>query len=144
MWLVPQVFETLVWNAYFPIPFLVATIVVAWVVCMGGYGWWPVLVATGSIAAQTHLFFVLPCVPLVIVAPIAALWVAGRPHRIGWLDLSASGSGSHAGWLRCSRTWTHRGTSPPSSGGVAARLRASPSGCGGGNCGFSMAHLAEA
>ncbi len=85
VWLVPQVFETLMWNAYFPIPFLLATIVVAWVVCMGGYGWWPVLVATASIAAQSHLFFVLPCVPLVIVAPIAALWVAGRPHRLRWL-----------------------------------------------------------
>ncbi len=85
VWLVPQVFETLMWNAYFPIPFLVATIVVAWVVCLGGYGWWPVLVATASIAAQSHLFFVLPCVPLIIVAPVAALWVAGRPHRLRWL-----------------------------------------------------------
>ena len=63
VWLVPQVFETLTWNAYFPIPFLLATIVVAWIVCMGGYGWWPVLVATASVAAQTHLIFVLPCVP---------------------------------------------------------------------------------
>ena len=87
VWLVPQVFETLMWNAYFPIPFLLATIVVAWVVCMGGYGWWPVLVATGSIAAQAHLIFVLPCVPLVVGAPIAALWVAGRPHRIRWFDI---------------------------------------------------------
>ncbi len=87
VWLVPQVFETLVWNAYFPIPFLVATIVLAWVVCLGGYGWWPVLVATASIAAQSHLIFVLACVPLVIVAPIAARWVAGRPHRLGWFDV---------------------------------------------------------
>jgi hypothetical protein len=85
VWLVPQVFETLMWNAYFPIPFLLVSIVVAWVVCMGGYGWWPVLVATASIAAQAHLFFVLPCVPLVIVAPIAARLVAGRPQRLRWL-----------------------------------------------------------
>ena len=87
VWLVPQVFETLMWNAYFPIPFLLATIVVAWVVCLGGYGWWPVLVATASIAAQSHLIFVLACVPLVIVAPIAARWVAGRPHGLRWFDV---------------------------------------------------------
>jgi hypothetical protein len=85
LWLVPQVFETLLWNAYFPIPFLIATVALAWVVGRGAFGWWPVLVGVASIAAQTHLIFAMPCVALAVVAPVMALKFAGRPERFRWL-----------------------------------------------------------
>ena len=85
LWLTPQVFETLLWNAYFPIPFLIATIAVAWVVGRGALGWWPVLVAVASVASQTHLIFVMPCVALAVVAPLMAIKFAGRPPRLRWL-----------------------------------------------------------
>ena len=60
LWLTPWVFGNLPWNAYFPIPFLIASIAIAWRVSIGTFGWWPVLVFTASVAAQTHLFFLLP------------------------------------------------------------------------------------
>lgn len=68
LWLMPTVFQSLPWNAYFPLPFLLASIVLAWVVSLGKVNWWPVLVVTASIAAQSHLLFLVPAAALVGVA----------------------------------------------------------------------------
>ena len=84
VWLTPAVFENLPWNAYFPLPFLTAALVLAWVVVMGRTRWWPVLVVAASVAAQSHLLFVVPAVGLVVVAGVFGL-MAGRPRRYGWL-----------------------------------------------------------
>jgi hypothetical protein len=85
LWLVPLVFENLIWNAYFPIPFLIATVVLAWVVGSGSIGWWPVLVFVGSVAAQTHLIYTIPTAVLVLSAPLVAVAMRGRPQRLRWL-----------------------------------------------------------
>ena len=61
------------------------TIVLAWKVGMGSLAWWPVQVFIGSIAAQSHLFFVIPSILLVLLAPIVGLLVGGRPERFRWL-----------------------------------------------------------
>jgi hypothetical protein len=84
LWLAPSVLENLAWNAYLPLPFLFAAMVTAFVVARGGFGWWPVLVFTASVAAQTHLLYLLPSVGLVLIAPILGL-KAGRPKRFRWL-----------------------------------------------------------
>jgi len=85
LWLVPVVFENLMWNPYFPIPFLIATVVLAWVVGSGSLGWWPVLVFVGSVAAQTHLIYTIPTAVLVLSAPLVAVAMCGRPKRLRWL-----------------------------------------------------------
>lgn len=85
LWRVPVVVEHLSWNAYFPIPFLIATIVLAWVVGMGSLGWWPALVFVASVAAQCHLIFVLPAVLLALLAPVLGWMATGRPDRLRWL-----------------------------------------------------------
>lgn len=87
LWLVPAVFENLPWNAFFPVPFAIASLALAWVVGSGSYGWWPVLVVTGSVAAQSHLTFLLPSIALVLLAPVIGLLVAGRPTQLRWLPI---------------------------------------------------------
>jgi hypothetical protein len=85
LWMAPSVLDNLAWNAYLPLPFLFAAMVTAFLVAQGRFGWWPVLVFTGSVAAQTHLFYVLASVGLVLIAPLLGLQAAGRPVRLRWL-----------------------------------------------------------
>ncbi len=85
LWLVTAVFENPSWNAFFPVPFIIAALAIAWVVASGSVGWWPVLVLVGSVAAQGQLIFTIPAVVLVVTAPIIALGVAGRPDRLRWM-----------------------------------------------------------
>jgi hypothetical protein len=87
--LYPELFENLVWNAYFPIPFLIATIALAWVVATGSFGWWPVLVLVASIAAESHLLFTLPALALALVAAVAGYALGYRPARLRWLTIGA-------------------------------------------------------
>jgi hypothetical protein len=84
-WLTPAVLENISWNAYLPIPFFVASLAFAWLVGAGRFGWWPVLVFTASVAAQSHLLFAIPCAALALLAPVVALLAAGRPTRLRWL-----------------------------------------------------------
>ncbi len=97
LWLVPVVFENLLWNVYFPIPFLIATIVLAWIVGSGSLGWWPVLVLVGSVAAQTHLIYAIPATALVLSAPLVGVGMGGRPPRFRWLVLGLLVGA--AGWI---------------------------------------------
>jgi hypothetical protein len=85
LWLNPDVFEHLAWNAYFPIPFLIAAVAMAWAVASGSWGWWPVLVVVASVAAQSHLIFTVPAAALAVVAPLVGWAIAGRPQRWRWL-----------------------------------------------------------
>ena len=55
-----------------------------WVVALGGVRWWPVLVFVASVAAQSHLTFVIPSVVLTLTALIFGLQ-AVRLRRLGWL-----------------------------------------------------------
>jgi hypothetical protein len=84
LWLTPEVLENPAWNAFFPLPFFVTSIVLAWRVGSGSFAWWPVLVFTASVAAQSHLLFVIPSVLLALTAPILGLLTSNRPRRTGW------------------------------------------------------------
>ena len=85
LWLTPAVFENLPWNAYFPLPFFMAALVLAWVVALGKIVWWPVLVFVASVAAQSHLIFVIPAIGLTLVALVLGLVSDRRPRRLRWI-----------------------------------------------------------
>ena len=87
LWQWPGVFENLAWNAYFPIPFLIAAIGLAWVVSTGSLGWWPVLVFVASVAAQGHLIFFIIAVALAVLAPVIGILLAGKPKRFRFLAI---------------------------------------------------------
>jgi hypothetical protein len=88
-WTVPSVFGQQIWNPDFGLPILVASIALAWAVALGSFGWWPVLVVTTSVAAQTESFYATVAAGLVIVCPFVGLWHSGRPARFRWLTIGA-------------------------------------------------------
>lgn len=85
LWHFPDTFADLPWNPFFGLCFLLATIALALVVGRGRLGWWPVLVLSGSVAAQSHLFYAVPAGLMVLGAPVLGLAVGGRPSRWRWL-----------------------------------------------------------
>ncbi|MBV8462015.1 MAG: hypothetical protein JO368_01880 [Acidimicrobiales bacterium] len=95
-WRTP-VFTNPAWNAYFGIAVLAAAAVVAWSVACGRFGWWPVAVLFASVAAQSHLFYAVPACLLVLVAPVIALLLGGRPTRWRWLPVGLAVAG--LAWL---------------------------------------------
>jgi hypothetical protein len=84
-WQTPT-FNDLVANPNFGRVFLVATVAFAWTVAEGSLQWWPVMVLSGSVAAQSHLFYLIPAVVLVVTAPLIAIAVH-RPPRYRWLGV---------------------------------------------------------
>jgi hypothetical protein len=84
-WTVPSVFGHQIWNPDFGLIFLLASIVLAFAVAVGSFGWWPVLVFTASVTAQTELFYAMFAVGLVVVCPFLGTWHSGRPKRFRWL-----------------------------------------------------------
>jgi hypothetical protein len=87
LWTAPFVMENLAWNAYLPLPFLIVSIVTAFLVADGSYGWWPVLVVAASVSAQSHLLYVIPSAALVLAAPIAGVVNHRSPKRLRWLTV---------------------------------------------------------
>lgn len=85
LWVAPSVLENLAWNAYLPLPFLLAAACLAFLVVKGHFGWWPVLVFVASVAGQTHLLYLIPSLALALAAPVIGVLVAGRPTRLRWL-----------------------------------------------------------
>jgi hypothetical protein len=58
------------WNPHFGLVWFAATCTAAWAVGTGRLRWWPVLVLTASIAAQSHLTYALPAALLAVLAPL--------------------------------------------------------------------------
>ena len=86
------------WNPYFAMLWFAASCMIAWRVGRGGLRWWPVLVVSASVAAQSHLEYTLPSVVLVVVAP--ALGIASQrlqkdtgTRGIRWPGWSVTGVG---------------------------------------------------
>jgi hypothetical protein len=71
------------WNPWFGMMFFIAALAAAWAVISGHRGWWPALVVTASIAAQSHLMFTVPSGVLAVLALIAGLVDAIR-GRLGY------------------------------------------------------------
>jgi hypothetical protein len=85
-WSLPQLFAQPAWNPYFGLVFLVASIVLAWIVATGSLSWWPWLVFTASVSTQAELFFVTFAIVLVVAAPCIGM-ARRRPGGLRWLSL---------------------------------------------------------
>ena len=72
------------WNPWFGIVFFTAALAAAWAVMSGRRAWWPGLVITASIAAQSHLMFAVPSVALVVLALIVGLVDTARARSRYW------------------------------------------------------------
>jgi hypothetical protein len=88
-WTLPEAFAHLIWNPYFGLMFLAASLAISFAVATGSFGWWPVLVFTASVTAQAELIFAILAVALVVISPMLGL-VGGRsPARLRWLGVGA-------------------------------------------------------
>lgn len=83
-WRTPYVYGDLVLNPNFGLLFLVASLALAWTVMNGKLGWWPVLVATASVAGQSELIFFVIAVALAVVSPVIGVLLSGWPPRRRW------------------------------------------------------------
>ena len=72
LWM-PVIAVTPSWNPWFGLTFFIAALAAAWAVMSGHRGWWPALVISASIAAQSHLMFTVPSGALAILALIVGL-----------------------------------------------------------------------
>jgi hypothetical protein len=72
LWM-PVIAVTPSWNPWFGLAFFIAALAAAWAVMSGRRGWWPALVISASIAAQSHLMFTVPAGALAILALIVGL-----------------------------------------------------------------------
>ncbi len=84
----PDMLVNSAWDPHFGLVWFAATCMAAWAVGTGRLGWWPVLVLTASIAAQTHLAYALGAALLAILAPVAG--ILRRPGMAGgwaWLPV---------------------------------------------------------
>ena len=68
------------WNPWFGAVFFLAALAAGWAVMSGRRWWFPVLVVTGSVAAQAHLMFALASATLVPLALIVGLVDASRAN----------------------------------------------------------------
>lgn len=83
-WAIPSVFNRPMWNPNLSLPFLITSIVLAWLVSMGSLEWWPWLVFTASVVVQSEVFFAFFSVALIVI-PLCLGIVRRRPDRLGWL-----------------------------------------------------------
>ncbi len=83
-WVLPELFSHPVWNPYFAIPFLLTSMVLAFVVATGSLSWWPWLVFTTSVAVQSEVFFLGFALALLIVPPCLGV-IRSRPKGHRWL-----------------------------------------------------------
>jgi hypothetical protein len=90
----PDVLVNSDWNPHFGLVWFAATCAVAWAVGTGHLRWWPVLVLTASIAAQSHLTYTLPAVLVVVLAPLPG--VRRRLGGVGGWRWLAVGLGAGA------------------------------------------------
>ena len=56
---IPKIAMLPAWNPWFGMMFFIAALAAGWAVLSGSQKWWPVLVITGSVAAQAHLMYAL-------------------------------------------------------------------------------------
>jgi hypothetical protein len=73
-----------VWNPWFGMMFFIAALAAGWAVLSGRQKWWPVLVITGSIAAQTHLMYAIAVACLLLVGFIAVMVDSLKSGKYRW------------------------------------------------------------
>lgn len=71
-----------VWNPYFGAVFLLATLATGWATATGNLRWFPALVVTASISAQSHLVFAIPAVAVALGAALVGIATIGRRRAV--------------------------------------------------------------
>ena len=84
-WTVPATFGHQTWNPAFGLPFLITSVVLAYAVGLGRFGWWPVLAFMSSAVAQTELFYATMAAGLLIACPFIGAWHSGWRRHPRWL-----------------------------------------------------------
>ncbi len=79
-WQLPFVLQDLTWNPNVGLLFLLATFGLSIAVAAGRLAWWPVAVATGSVAMQCHSFYAITAV-LVVASSLLLCWTVARTRR---------------------------------------------------------------
>lgn len=72
------------WNPWFATMFFLAALAAGWAVLSGHRRWWPVLVVTGSVAAQAHLMYALAVACLLVVGFAVVIADSVRARSYGW------------------------------------------------------------
>ena len=72
------------WNPWFGALFFLATLAAGLAVMSGRCRWWPVMVITGSVAAQAHLMYALATGAVVVLALLVGLVSTIRAKRGYW------------------------------------------------------------
>lgn len=71
-----------IWNPYFGAVFLLATLATGWATATGNLRWFPALVVTASISAQSHLVFAIPAVAVAVGASLLGVATIGRRRAV--------------------------------------------------------------
>jgi hypothetical protein len=73
-----------VWNPWFGTMFFIAALAAGWAVLSGRQKWWPVLVITGAVAAQTHLMYAIAAACLLLVGFIVVMVDSLKSGKYRW------------------------------------------------------------
>jgi hypothetical protein len=73
-----------VWNPWFGMMFFIAALAAGLAVLSGRQKWWPVLVITGSVAAQTHLMYAIAVACILLVGFIAVMVDSLKSGNYRW------------------------------------------------------------
>jgi hypothetical protein len=72
------------WNPWFGMMFFLAALAAGWAVLSGRWRWWPILVITGSVAAQAHLMYAVAAACLLLVGFIVVIAGSLRARAYRW------------------------------------------------------------
>ncbi|HEV8064421.1 MAG TPA: hypothetical protein VGP46_06295, partial [Acidimicrobiales bacterium] len=89
----PKVADDPAWNPHFGLLWFFAVLAGACAVCGGSLRWWPVLVASASVASQCHLIYAVDSVALVVISLGVALGYARRARTGYWFAFCGLGVG---------------------------------------------------
>jgi len=82
---IPKIAMLPAWNPWFGMMFFIAALAAGCAVLSGRGRWWPVLVVTGSVAAQAHLMYAIAAAGLVLAGFITVIADSLRERRSRWL-----------------------------------------------------------
>ena len=81
---IPRIAMLPAWNPWFGMMFFIATLAAGWAVLSGSRKWWPVLVITGSVAAQAHLMYAIAAACVLFAGFIAVSVDSVRSGKYRW------------------------------------------------------------
>ena len=81
---IPKIAMLPAWNPWFGMMFFITTLAAGWAVLSGRQKWWPVLVITGSVAAQAHLMYAIAAACVLLAGFIGVIVDSMRSGKYRW------------------------------------------------------------